>query len=86
MTITAKFATVCPCCNSRINAGDKVEWIKGSKARHVACASRPGAVTATSAAPRRSYRSSGAGSAASVAGYSSYCTGRESCGCYDCAS
>jgi hypothetical protein len=38
MTITAKFATVCPCCNNRINAGDKVEWAKGSKARHAACA------------------------------------------------
>lgn len=38
MTISAKFATVCPCCNNRINVGDKVEWTKGSKARHVACA------------------------------------------------
>lgn len=29
---------------------------------------------------------SGAGSAAHVAGYSSYCTDRPGCGCYDCAS
>ncbi|OGR95483.1 MAG: hypothetical protein A2V88_15340 [Elusimicrobia bacterium RBG_16_66_12] len=50
MTITAKFASVCPCCNVRIQPGSKVEWTKGSKARHVACASRPGAVTVASAA------------------------------------
>lgn len=31
-------------------------------------------------------RSSGGGVAASVPGYSSYCTGRSDCGCYDCAS
>lgn len=34
--------------------------------------------------PRRGR--SGAGSAASVPGYSSYCTDRPGCGCYDCAS
>lgn len=38
MTITAKFSGFCPCCNGRINAGDKVEWTKGAKAKHVACA------------------------------------------------
>lgn len=37
MVITAKFASVCPCCNARIEVGSKVEWTKGSKARHVAC-------------------------------------------------
>jgi hypothetical protein len=37
MTITAKFASVCPCCNVRIQPGSKVEWSKGEKARHVAC-------------------------------------------------
>ena len=35
MVITAKFASVCPCCNARIEVGSKVEWTKGSKARHV---------------------------------------------------
>ena len=39
MTITAKFASVCPCCNVRITPGAKVEWSKGSPARHVACTS-----------------------------------------------
>lgn len=38
MIITAKFASVCPSCSSRIAIGDKVEWSKGSKAAHVACA------------------------------------------------
>ena len=37
MVITAKFASVCPCCNARISVGSKVEWTKGSKARHVTC-------------------------------------------------
>jgi hypothetical protein len=40
---------------------------------------------ALSQRPRYRY-GSGAGAAAPVAGYSSYCTGRSSCGCYDCAS
>jgi len=48
MTITAKFATVCPCCSQRIQPGSKVEWTKGSKARHVACAAKPGAASVAS--------------------------------------
>lgn len=43
--------------------------------------------TAGKAAPRSDYRrGSGAGSAAPVVGYSSYCTDRPGCRCYDCAS
>lgn len=38
-----------------------------------------------SAAPSRRW-GSGHGQAASVRGYSSYCTDNESCRCYDCAS
>lgn len=38
MIITAKFASSCPCCSARILVGSKVEWTKGEKARHVACA------------------------------------------------
>lgn len=49
MNITAKFASVCPCCSQRIQPGSKVEWTKGSKARHVACAAKPGAAAAPSA-------------------------------------
>ncbi len=41
MTITAKFASVCPCCNVRITPGTKVEWSKGSPARHVTCTGAP---------------------------------------------
>ncbi len=35
--ITAKFNSRCPVCNEFINAGDQVEWTKGSKAKHPAC-------------------------------------------------
>lgn len=52
MIITAKFASVCPCCNSRIAVGSKVEWQSGQKARHVACASAPGARIVASAPAR----------------------------------
>ncbi len=38
MIITAKFASTCPCCRSAIVAGSRVEWNKGSPARHVSCA------------------------------------------------
>lgn len=38
MTITAKFAGTCPVCRQPIVPGAKVEWAKGSQARHVACA------------------------------------------------
>ena len=55
MTITAKFSTICPCCNVRIAAGTKVEWTKGSPARHVACVG-----SAVSPAPRRTVRRTGA--------------------------
>lgn len=51
MIITAKFAATCPCCSAQIKVGEKVEWTKGSKARHVACAGKP----ATAASTRRSY-------------------------------
>lgn len=67
MVITAKFASVCPCCSIRIVAGSKVEWSKGSPARHVACtasatrttvSAAPGAsrILVTAEAARRSYR------------------------------
>lgn len=57
MVITAKFASVCPCCSVRIHVGTKVEWSKGSKAVHVACAGKAATPTA-----RRSYgRSRGYG-------------------------
>ena len=90
MVITAKFASVCPCCSQRIVPGSKVEWAKGSPARHTACAGASGTVrpSVASVRPYRSYRRSapGAGAAAPVAGYSSWCTARPGCGCYDCAS
>lgn len=89
MIIVAKFASFCPCCNASIRVGNKVEWSRGEKARCVGCAGKP-AITrsvARTGSFRGSYRGrSGAGSAANVPGYSSYCTASASCGCYDCAS
>lgn len=52
MIITAKFASVCPCCSSRIDVGSRVEWSKGEKARHVACSTAPGARVVASAPAR----------------------------------
>lgn len=51
MTITAKYAATCPCCNRPINVGDRIEWSKGTKARHAACAAVGAPVS--SARPRR---------------------------------
>jgi hypothetical protein len=51
MLITAKFASVCPCCSQRIQVGSKVEWSKGSPAKHTACAQ--GSTSTVSAAPAR---------------------------------
>ncbi len=86
MKITAKYASECPACHVRIAVGSQVEWSRGSAARHVTC----GPVTAVAKAAHRgafrSTRRSGAGQAARVPGYSSYCTDRPSCRCYDCAS
>ena len=96
MTITAKFSTICPCCNTRITAGSKVEWTKGSPARHVACAgSAPAAKPTTYSGRIESSRrawgarrgmGSGHGAAVKMPGYSSYCTDSPTCRCYDCAS
>lgn len=41
MTITAKFASTCPCCQQRIVPGVRVEWTRGQPARHLECAASP---------------------------------------------
>jgi hypothetical protein len=53
MVIVAKFASVCPCCSQRIVVGSKVEWSKGARAQHTACATQGGKVVAP--APARSH-------------------------------
>src|SRR4051812_18893962 len=35
--IIAKFNSACPACSFAINAGDRVEWEAGKKAKHVKC-------------------------------------------------
>lgn len=85
-TLSAKFAGTCPVCRGAIHVGQPVLWAPGQKARHTSCGSTP-AAPATTLSQRPRYRmGSGAGSAAQVRGYSSYCTDREGCRCYDCAS
>ena len=37
MVIRAKFNSRCPKCGNFINAGDEVNWERGSKATHVKC-------------------------------------------------
>jgi hypothetical protein len=63
MIITAKFASTCSCCRAPIAVGSKIEWSKGSPARHVACTSGTTALTAATTRPsytaRRSWRSYG---------------------------
>ena len=54
MIITAKFASTCPCCSARITVGSKVEWSKGSPARHVTCSAGTTALTAATH-PRSNY-------------------------------
>jgi hypothetical protein len=53
MIITAKFASTCSCCRAPISVGSKIEWSKGSPARHVACTA--GATALTAATTRSSY-------------------------------
>jgi hypothetical protein len=84
MVITAKFASVCPCCGMRVEVGSSVEWSKGEKARHVKCS--PTSAPTSAPVSRRTPMGAGHGRAAPVKGYSSYCTDNSSCGCYDCAS
>lgn len=49
MIITAKFSSVCPCCNNRVQVGSKVVWSRGEKAKHVSC---PAKAAPKAAAPR----------------------------------
>lgn len=94
MIITAKFASVCPTCSGRIDVGMKVEWSKGSRAAHAACAgSTPNSapisygqrIEANRAAwGARRGMGSGHGAATKMPGYSSYCTDNAACRCYDC--
>ncbi len=59
MIITAKFASVCPCCSSRIAVGAKVEWSRGEKAKHVACGGPSFTPVAARSTARRYYSARG---------------------------
>ncbi len=37
MVIIAKWSTVCPCCNKRIQKGTQVIWSRDTKAKHFTC-------------------------------------------------
>lgn len=51
MIITAKFASVCPCCSQRIVTGSRVEWSKGSPAKHVDCSGQSASTLSSRRAP-----------------------------------
>ena len=83
MIITAKFASTCPCCAAPIAVGAKVEWSKGSKAAHVACAGRPATASVRVAAPRSARYYSRSRQCVSGGNCSAFGSGR-SCGADDC--
>ncbi len=59
MIITAKFASTCSCCRQPIAVGSKIEWTKGSPAKHTACAGAVASSFSARPAGRRSYASRG---------------------------
>lgn len=54
MQINARFASVCPVCQDRIQVGTLVEWSRGNKAKHVTC-------TAVAEGPIRLWSGNGEG-------------------------
>jgi hypothetical protein len=83
MIITAKFASVCPCCSQRIVPGSKVEWSKGSPAKHTACAQGPAAAVVAGPARRASPKGGYRKACKTDGNCSSVGSGR-SCGGHDC--
>ena len=61
MIITAKFASTCSCCRQPIAVGSKIEWSKGSPAKHTACAQGPSSTVSAAPARRSAYRGQGRG-------------------------
>jgi hypothetical protein len=52
MTITARYAATCATCHQSITPGQKIEWSKGTPARHTTCA----ASAPSAPRPRADYR------------------------------
>lgn len=90
MVIVAKFASRCGACGEAIPVGARIEWAKGSPARHATCA-------ATAPAPRGRGRNWNPdrfnGYGAARGGYSRVCKtdgncssfgSGKSCGGHDC--
>lgn len=92
MIIIAKYASSCPVCHGPIQVGGKVEWVKGSPARHAACAGATSA-TVSNQKPQNWSPNQFNGYGARRGGYSRACSsggncssigsGR-SCGGHDC--
>lgn len=61
MIINAKFTSQCPACGGAIDIGERVEWTKGARARHVVCQQSASAQTISTATstPRRGWRPCG---------------------------
>jgi len=62
MTITARFPSTCSACHQPIALGAKIEWTKGSPARHTTCSAASSATKTRrpSSAAYGSYRTIGA--------------------------
>ena len=58
MKISAKFASECPTCGVWLRKGEQVEWARGTRAQHLACAAPAAVVTpiANHVAPMRAVR------------------------------
>jgi len=53
MTITAKYPSKCAACGGAVAAGERIEWSKGSPARHTECPDSPSPAPAQQ---KRAYR------------------------------
>lgn len=56
MTITAKYPSRCASCSGVIVAGEKIEWVKSSPARHTACQISPTPIPARPKGAAPAYR------------------------------
>lgn len=54
MIISARFSSTCPVCGSYIDVGDKIEWSRGARACHEACANGPVRAASRAPAPKAS--------------------------------
>ena len=79
MIINAKYASSCNVCGRHIGVGEKIEWSRGARAVHAACATS-GSTASRSTAARGGYDRKGCVTGGNC---SSFGDGH-SCGGHDC--